>query len=102
MHIDPIAFVTAFVLGALAGLGYLAMLWYSVRDLERTRHPVVRVLGGAVLRIVMLMGVFYLVMDGRWERLIACFAGFLVVRAFVTRLADARIDPRTGAGEERR
>lgn len=75
----------AFVIGLALGACYLAVLWGSVRNLMRSRHPLPWLLGGATLRIAALLALFYLVMDGRWERLVACLAGFVALRFAVSR-----------------
>ena len=86
------AFVTGLVLGGV----YAVALWLSVRRLAHAGRPLVWLLSGSALRIGLLLGAFYLVMDGRWERLLACFAGFLVVRIAATRWASAEAAPGPG------
>lgn len=83
----------AFLMGAIGGAGYLAVLWASVRSLAQSRRPAARLLGGAVLRIALLLGSFYLIMDGQSERLLACLVGFTAVRIAVTRWASAGVVP---------
>jgi F1F0 ATPase subunit 2 len=87
MTADPASLVLAFLAGMAFGGAYMAALWSSVRRLGRARTPALALLGGAVLRLALVMAAFYLVMDGSWERLLACLAGFVVVRVAVTRWA---------------
>ena len=87
MTVDAASLALAFLAGMALGSAYMALLWDSVRRLGRARRPALALVGGALLRIAALMGLFYLVMDGQWERLVACLAGFVLVRVAVTRWA---------------
>lgn len=80
----------AFVAGAGLGLVYLWGLWYTVRRQATLKNPALWLLLSVVLRMVLLLGGFYLVMAGSWQRLLACAAGFVVVRVIMTR----RLGPR--------
>lgn len=95
MSTGPESLAVAFLLGGVLGAGYMAALWGAVRGLARSRHPVAWLLGGAVVRVGLLLGFFYLIMDGQWERLLACVAGFVVVRVAVTRWASTGAAPKT-------
>lgn len=79
----------AFLAGAGLGAVYVLALWGAVSDLVRARRPALWLVGGALLRLGVVLGAFYLVMDGSWQRLVACLAGFLVVRVAATRWAGA-------------
>lgn len=87
MTADPASLALAFLAGLALGAAYMMALWHTVRRLGRAQNPVLALIGGAALRIAVLMSLFYLVMDGSWERLLACLAGFVLVRAAVTRWA---------------
>jgi F1F0 ATPase subunit 2 len=76
--------LVAFVAGLLMGSAYLLALWLSVRRLCRGARPALWLVGSAVLRLATLLAGFYLVMDGQWQRLAACLAGFLLLRVPVT------------------
>lgn len=97
MSAAPVELGIAFVLGAVLAAGYLAALWSSVRGLARSPRPGRHLLGGAALRVGLLVGGLYLVGDGRWERLAACLLGFMAVRTVVTRRLLVR---GPGAGRE--
>ena len=90
MTLDPIPLSLAFLAGAALGAGYMAALWFSVRELAQARHPLAGLLGGAALRIGVLLGLFYLVMDGDAARLLAGLVGFVVVRTAATRWVRRR------------
>lgn len=94
---EAVNMAVAFLTGLILGGAYLAILWRSIRGLAASRGPIRRLLGGAVLRIGLLMGSFYLVMAGQPERLLACLAGFLVVRVAATRWAGRGAPPEPAA-----
>ncbi len=74
-----------FAVGGLLGVLYFYGLWLSLGRLSRSRHPIAWLLGSAAVRIAGLVAVFYLVMDGAWERLAACLLGFVVARLVLIR-----------------
>lgn len=78
------------------GAAYAALLWLSVRRFVHARRPALGLVAGSAMRIALVLGGFYLVMDGQWERLAACFAGFLLVRVAATRWAGPDAAPRPG------
>jgi F1F0 ATPase subunit 2 len=73
--------------GLALGLFYFGGLWLTVRRIAGTTRPAFLMLGSFVVRLVVTLCGFYLVMDGRWERLLACLIGFLVTRFVLTRIA---------------
>lgn len=75
----------AFAAGLLLGAAYCAMLWYVVRRLTSAQRPGLWLIGTAVPRIAVPLAGFYWVMDGSWERLLACLAGFVVARLVIQR-----------------
>lgn len=80
----------AFVAGAALGFVYLWGLWYTVRRQATVENPALWLLLSVVGRLALLLGGFYLIMNGSWQRLLACTAGFVVVRLIMTR----RLGPR--------
>lgn len=95
MSIEPADVTVAFLTGMILGAGYLAILWGSIRGLARSRRPIVRLLGGAVLRLGLVLGSFYVIMDGEPERLLACLGGFIAVRMAVARWANGPPAPKS-------
>ena len=77
------------VLAAVAGLGlgvfYFGGLWLTLSRLPRSRHPALLAMGSFLLRTAGTLVAFYFVMGGRWERLVACLAGMIVVRTVLVR-----------------
>ena len=87
MGIEPLDMAVVFVLGLILGAAYAAMLWIAVRQLPRMRYPAVGLISSAVLRLALVSAGLFVLMDGRWERLLIGLAGFTVARFVATRLA---------------
>jgi len=75
----------AFAAGMFIGAFFFGALWITVRHLPTARRPAVLVVGSLFLRTGVTLLLFYLVMSGEWERLVACMLGFLVMRKILTR-----------------
>ena len=87
MGFEIVGLTSVFAAGLALGAGYAAMLWVTVRRLPRMRYPAIGLLGSAALRVALPLAGLYLVMDGRWERLLIGLLGFAVARFVATRLA---------------
>lgn len=72
--------IIPFAAGLLLSGVYFAALWLTVRRLPQTRSPLLTLGVSFLLRMAILLGGFYYLMQGRWERLVACLAGFFIVR----------------------
>ena len=77
----------ALALGAGIGLGavFFGGLWLTLLKLPAARWPLLLVLGSLVGRMGITLIGFYLVMNGSWQRLIACVVGFVLMRQLVIR-----------------
>lgn len=88
--------VLAGLTGILLGVFYFGGLWLTVRRLPRSASPELLLLGSFVTRTAIVLVGFYLVMAGRWERLLVCAVGFILVRfLLVARWGRERGDPFT-------
>ena len=76
-----LAFMTGMALGAFFSLN----LWSSVRRMTDEQTPWYFMYGSFMLRMLVVVLGFYLVMAGRWERLVAAFLGFVLVREIMVR-----------------
>jgi F1F0 ATPase subunit 2 len=70
--------------GAIIGAVYFASMRWTVERLVRARQPMIWLLGGATVRIAMVLPLFYFVMAGEWQRMLACLLGFVAVRMLST------------------
>jgi F1F0 ATPase subunit 2 len=94
----PLSLLLAFIAGLVLGLIYYAGLWVTIQRLPQSNHPGVLAAVSLFLRLGLVLVAFYLVMGGRWERLLACLAGFLLARTLLTR----RLGPRRQFQETKR
>lgn len=98
MHdlLDPsIATLFAGLAGLGLGLFFFGSLWWMVRRTLSSPPSLAWHLGSLLVRMgVTLLG-FYAVGAGRWERLLACLAGFLVARFAANWVTRAWARPRT-------
>ena len=53
--------------------------------------------GSYLVRLALMLGVVWLVMQGRWERAVACLVGFTVVRVLLARVWGKLDRDRTSA-----
>jgi len=91
-----VALFLASAAGMALGLFYFGGLWLTVRQLGTRRHAVALFLASFVGRTAVVLAGFYFVMGGHWERVLACLAGFIVVRQLlVSRLRPERIAERS-------
>ncbi len=76
------------VLSVAAGVGlgllYFGGLWLTVRRLAGSRRPALLFGSSFVVRLSLTVIGFYFVMDGSWERALACLGGFLIARQILT------------------
>ena len=85
MGFEPVQLTIAALTGVALGVLYFGGLWMSVRTLPRMNRPALLMLVSLAARMAVVLAGFYLVMQGRWERLIVCLLGFLVARAIMIR-----------------
>jgi F1F0 ATPase subunit 2 len=74
-----------FVMGMALGAIYFAGLWYTVRRLPDAKRPLNCLLCSFLLRASIALAGFGLVMDGRWDQLIAVLGGFILTREILVR-----------------
>ena len=73
---------------ALTGIGlgfiFFGGLWFTVSKGVASDQPALWFLGSLLLRMSVVLAGFYLISDGRWERMLACLMGFGLARLIVT------------------
>jgi F1F0 ATPase subunit 2 len=91
MTTNILSLVIAFSFGTVIGLFYFMGLWWTVRNLPRSRNPSLLMSGSFVLRTAMAAGCFYLIMGNRWETIAVSLLGFVIMRmVLVRRLKPAK------------
>lgn len=69
--------------GALGAL-FFGGLWWTVHKGVTAKRPELWFLGSLLLRMGITLAGFYVIADGRWQRLLSCLVGFTVARMIVT------------------
>jgi len=77
--------LAASVIGGLLGAFYFGGLWLTVRRVSTSRQPAMLIVASFLVRAGIVLSGFYLVTAGRWERWVACLAGFLFARSLSIR-----------------
>ena len=80
--------------GGLLGFFFFGGLWWTTRRATVCARPGLTVLASLLLRMGLTLAGFYLVADGRWERLLACLVGFTLARMATLRLLRPATEPR--------
>ena len=81
----PLVLLLAFAAGLGLGLFYFGGLWWTVNRVATAGQPGLLMLGSMLLRSAVVLAGFWLVMDGQFDRLIACVVGFFVMRMVLVR-----------------
>lgn len=85
MH-DFLALSLTFVGGIMLGALYFSGLWFTLRRIRQEKHPAAWVILSMVVRMVLLLGAFFLMLRyGGWVYLLTALAGFIVLRVATTR-----------------
>jgi len=82
---DFYALVSSFVVGMGISVFYLGGLWLTARQIPRSDNPHLLMVVSFVGRIGLTVLAFFLVANGQWQRLLACFLGFFLLRAVLMR-----------------
>ena len=85
--------------GLLLSSVYFAALWVTVKFLPFSRQPLLTLGASFVLRMLGLLGGFWYLMDGHWEKLLACVTGFFIVRTICVMRMKAAL-PRVTSAQE--
>lgn len=85
MLTEVLGLIVALAVGVGLGFVYFGGLWVTVRHLPKTRRLTLLTLGSFFGRTALTLIGFAVVSGGRWERLIACLAGFILMRTFLLR-----------------
>lgn len=99
---EPLALVLAGMAGLGLGVIFFGGLWWTVRKGVASRRPARWFLGSLLVRTGIVLGGFYFVAGGHWERLLSCLLGFIIARLGVTLRLRAGPAGRTRPTAERR
>jgi len=71
--------------GFVVGLAFFWTLWLTVQRLPTATNPGLMMFGSYLLRTAVAVGIFYVVMDGKWQRMLALIIGFIIARFVMVR-----------------
>lgn len=97
---ETLILVLAGGVGLLLGAIFFGGLWWTVRKGVSSPRPALWFLGSTLLRTSIVLGGFYFVGRGHWERLVACLLGFVVARFLVMRLTRPPVENHTSRVKE--
>jgi len=66
--------------GLILGAAFFGGLWWTVNHAISSKRPALWFLGSKLVRMGVVLGGFYLVGGGRWERWLVCLLGFVLAR----------------------
>lgn len=81
---DAFTYGIVLAAGFAMGIVFFGGLWYTVRSLPGSQHPVLLTLASFWVRMLLVMGGFLVAMDRRWERATVCLVGFLLARLLLS------------------
>jgi len=91
--IDIVTMFAVLLVGLLlGGFFFGGLLWTVGRGLS-AKHPAFWFLGSWIVRIAVVLGTFYLVSVGGWERMMVCAAGFFIARFVIIRITRTKEKP---------
>lgn len=77
--------IIAFLGGILLGIFFFGGLYFTVERIQQVKHPVLFMVLSLLIRLAILLLGFYLLMDSRYQNLLAALAGVLLSRFFLIR-----------------
>lgn len=82
---DPILLTMALLVGMVLGALFFGGLWWTVRRGLASPRPALWFASSLLLRLGIVLTGFYVVGGTDWRRMVACLAGFLLMRILVLR-----------------
>lgn len=70
----------AWLAGGALGAFFFFGLWWTVKNGVSSKRPALLFSGSLLLRMGITIAGFFLVSDGRWQRLLLCLIGFTMAR----------------------
>jgi F1F0 ATPase subunit 2 len=78
--------MVSFFGGALLGVFYFNNLWNTVKKVTDEGKQGMFLITGYFIRTAIVLAGFYIIMSGRWERIVAALAGFILMREIMKRV----------------
>ena len=78
--------IIAFFGGILLGMVFFGGLYFTVERIQRVKHPALLMIFSLLLRMTMLLFGFYLLMNNRYQNLLAALVGVMISRFFLIQM----------------
>lgn len=78
--------IIAFFGGILLGMVFFGGLYLTVERIQRVKHPALLMIFSLLLRMTMLLFGFYLLMNNRYQNLLAALVGVMISRFFLIQM----------------
>jgi len=88
--VSPIAVISSVLTGIALGLFFYGGLWFTVRRLATTPHPVLLTLGGFWIRLLVVLSAFVFLARAGLPCVALAMASFIFGRVAVSRFIPAR------------
>jgi len=93
---EIVGIVLVGIIGLLLGGFFFGGLWWTVRRGVKSSRPALFFMASLIIRILVVLGGFYLVCRDDWRRFVACLAGFIIAKFIVLKLdktASKKLNP---------
>jgi len=94
MDSTPLALALSALAGIVLGTLYFGGLWLTITRMRASKSPGIFLAISFLLRTVLVIGGFYLITDGKLERLAVAMLAFFVTRfVFIRYFSPERSEP---------
>lgn len=97
---EILSYVLSLAIGIILGMIFFIGLWWTIKKLVSSKHPLVLFFTSIFLRIGLVLVSFYYLGHDDWIKLISCLVGFIIGRFIVIKLSDQTLKNLTQLKEE--
>src|ERR1019366_4620987 len=90
---ETVRLMLALATGVLLGAIFFGGLWWTIQKGVSFKWSALWFFGSLLVRTSMVLGGFYFIARGHWQRLIVCLIGFVIARFIVTRITQSTEKP---------
>lgn len=73
----------SFLMGILTGAIFFGGLYWTLQQMDTVRHPALFMMFSLIVRLAILLGGFYLIMDGRYQNILIALVGVILTRSLL-------------------
>lgn len=74
------------IAGGLSGVFFFGGLWWTIKKMPQVKTPALLFLVSFIVRMFVVLAVFYYTAGGDWQKLLCMLAGLILARILVIRL----------------